>query len=489
MSSVDSTYCTIRPSEQSHRYPPEVQRFMVSYQQQEASHQATMASSCNGRSLQRLIAGLIVAPRSASRTTTSSIHRATTTITSDSGTLGRCYHCSPYYYYYSYSNSGGNSTSRTVAFTSGVPKRLAGLRFQHLSSSSSNNDGLASTANTNDTTSVGDAGNDNNETEYPTEESRTSESRPPPALNDDDDDTEEWIPPERPLVGDKGQSHVYAHVEEQGALKQLEIELKQLDEPTTAVTTTITETQTVIATAIPESPSSLEGLVPDWLRTRRQRLQGMDMMKPQDAAAAKEKLVSDIPVLKHTFLTRKEIIMVIEALGGQDIACILDDLTKPRMAGALGMIITTGANHAQIRTLAEALLRQLRLRNLEDCGVVGALEGIEGYVGDPYEDWLVLDCENYVVHFQTALSRKALNIEGLWSGLDGMRQLDLSNESEVDDYIAANPVPEWYNAGASPLADWDKKVKVLKKGRFAKGKNTGRESGGFRRRQKSVRWR
>ena len=417
----------------------------------------------NGRSLQRYIVGLV--------------GRSSTVTCTSRATSDGC--CSTRF--------DGNR------ITTGLPKfwAVTNSRFLH-SSSSSGDDTLASNSRNNR-----DDNRNSEEWVPPSQASpavddtvETASGTLGPSLDDVDNDTEEWIPPERPLAGDKGQSHVYAHVEEQGDLKQLEKELQQLenDAAVTATTTTTTTMDDQQAKTTTGDPLSSDGIVPDWLKTRRQRLQGTDLMKPQDSIVAKQNMLSEIPVLKHTFLTRKEIFTVIESMGGQDVACILDDLKNPRMAGATGLIITTGATHAQIRSLAEALLRQLRLRKLEECDVIGAKEGIEGNVGDPYEDWLVLDCENYVVHFQTPLSRKALNIEGLWSGLDGTHQLDLSNQEEVDEFISANPVPEWYHAGSSPISiEWEKKVKELKKSRVVK-KNA-RASGGFRNRQKSPRWR
>ena len=335
------------------------------------------------------------------------------------------------------------------------------------------------------------------------------------------DASEEWIPPERPLVGDRGQSHVYTHVED----KQIEKELDELDlaemskkldygddafeewippERPVGADNTSTEQQEQLdivvertmeteleqldfTTENPEEQdpgsssttteeSSSEG--PDWLKTRRTMLEGMQMMKPDDSAAVRHQL-SDIPVKKHTLLTRKEIAVCLEAMGGQDVVCVLDNPQKPRMGGATGIIIVTGSNHPQLRTLAETLLRQLRLRSLQDVGCVAAAEGIEGDVRNPDEDWMVVDCMNYVVHVQLARTRKALNLEGLWTGRDGIFRVDLDNEDEVDDYVAANPVPEWYTSGTSPVAvDWDREVKKLKKSRFARTSLSARKSDG-----------
>jgi len=359
---------------------------------------------------------------------------------------------------------------------------------------------------------------------------KNNETTAPPAPADA---SEEWIPPERPLVGDRGQSHVYTHVED----KQIEKELDELDlaemskkldydddafeewippeKPAAASAAALvgagdgtdntgTDQQKHLdivvertieteleqldlttekeqdpagssSTTTTEEPSSGG---PDWLKTRRAMLEGMQMMKPDDSAAARHQL-SDIPVKRHTLLTRKEIAVCLESMGGQDVVCVLDNPQKPRMGGATGIIIVTGSNQPQLRTLAETLLRQLRLRSLQDVGCVAAAEGIEGDVRSPDEDWMVVDCMNYIVHVQLARTRKALDLEGLWTGRDGIHKVDLDNEDEVDDYVAANPVPKWYTSGTSPVAvDWEREVKKLKKSRFARTTLSARKSDG-----------
>lgn len=273
----------------------------------------------------------------------------------------------------------------------------------------------------------------------------------------------EWVPPGRPLTGDKGQSHLYTHVEEAEELRRIEKELQLLDQDTSPTTVVAVEE----AAPVEEAPSV------DWLKTRRAMLAGqpigLKMMKPQEAASAKHAMVDDIPVKEHMLLSRKEIAICLEAMGGQDIQVVLDAPgVKSRMGGPKGIILVTGTNHTQLRTLADTLVRQLRRRKLQDVGVLGAEVGADGNLDDPNENWFVVDCRNYIVHIQDAKTRKAVNLEGLWSGKDGLHRVDMSNDEAVENYVASHPVPHDYTGGGSAYfaGDWDDTLKQLEKNRW-----------------------
>jgi ribosomal silencing factor RsfS len=174
-------------------------------------------------------------------------------------------------------------------------------------------------------------------------------------------------------------------------------------------------------------------------------------------------------------------------MGGKDVVCVLDNLEAPKMGGAKGIIIVTVDNHPHMRTMAEMLVRQLRNRKLEEVGVVGAKLGIEGNINDPHENWMVVDCDSYVVHFQTGKVRRALDLEGLWSGRDGMHKVDFDNDDEVEEYVASHPVPDDYWVH-SAVYDWEDTMKSLEKTSYSIRKTANvqprrkRKRGGLQRR-------
>ena len=151
-----------------------------------------------------------------------------------------------------------------------------------------------------------------------------------------------------------------------------------------------------------------------------------------------------------------EVVQCLQAAGGQDIVVILDHPTERRMGGATGLVVVTGRTVAQLRVMAQALVQQLRWRQLDECNVVGAQFGPEGADGD--STWLVVDCRNYVVHLQDAHTRAAIDLEGLWgssststkqTNRDDLFSLNALDENAVDEYVANNPVPADYNAATT----------------------------------------
>jgi ribosomal silencing factor RsfS len=171
-----------------------------------------------------------------------------------------------------------------------------------------------------------------------------------------------------------------------------------------------------------------------------------------------------LEVKLHTLLSRDEIAYCIRALGATDVVAILDSPTQPRMGGGtLGMLVATALNVHQLRSVADGLVRQLRLRKLHEVGVIGAEMGPEGSFRDADESWFVIDCQNYVVHLMDETTRTALRLEDLWSGKDGMHRLNLLDESAVDEYVSQNPVPDEYN---SHSFDADEAFKHLEKLRW-----------------------
>jgi ribosomal silencing factor RsfS len=271
----------------------------------------------------------------------------------------------------------------------------------------------------------------------------------------------EWIPPDRPLTGDQGQSHLFPNIQDQNReegeddeeweLRRIEEELRLIEQQEESAK------ETKLDASIDADPHV------DWLKTRRSVLgqEGLDMMTPSEAVARKQEM-SDIPVKEHTLLSKKEIATCLDALGGRDITVVLDNPKKRRMGGPNGMVFVTVSSNSQMRSLADALVRQMRRRKLQEVGVLGAELGPEGN-DDASETWMVVDCMNYIVHFQDEKTRKALDLEGLWSGKDKLHNLNTMDEDACDAYVAENPVPDNYGVISS---DWDETLKRLQKNRW-----------------------
>ena len=138
-------------------------------------------------------------------------------------------------------------------------------------------------------------------------------------------------------------------------------------------------------------------------------------------------------------------------------------------------MVATGTSYSHIRILTDALVNNLRKRDLAKGGVVGALYGSEGG-DDPSsarrrrglpkkvnDGWIAVDCGNFVVHVQDDVTRRSIDLEGLWSpdieqrGRAGheLRSLDLSDEEAVDEYIAKNPVPDEYTESLIDVSSGD----------------------------------
>lgn len=291
---------------------------------------------------------------------------------------------------------------------------------------------------------------------------------------------DEWIPPERPLMGDVGQAHLYAHIEDNKELSQLLSEEEAKDDDTEG-TESVTDqsSNTVQAEVVPPLTSM------DWLKTRRTMLTGQKMMKPDEGALFKKSLMDvELPIIEHTLYTQKELVQFIESIGGHDVEVVLDrgDAKKGgrrRMGNdVMGIILATGNNYVQMRNIADQIVRQLRRRKLEEVEVVGAQCGPDGNMDDPNENWYAVHCGNYVVHIQDTNTRKAVNLAALWSGKDPIRKVDCTDENAVEDYIERYPVPESYIVGGSISAsstmlydvnNWEATMKQFEKSGWTKG--------------------
>ena len=283
-------------------------------------------------------------------------------------------------------------------------------------------------------------------------------------------DTEEWIPPNRPLVGDKGQTHLFPRKITFNKPEDLEEEQRSADiderddEPLSSVKfqagLALMAEKPMTATVIPRPTDTV-----DWLASRRAKLQGLEMMLP-DQATTRRQQATDLPVIPGMLLSLRDIEQCMLTLGGLNIKFIKDG-PEHRMGGAEGMIFISGTTTNHVKVMSDTLVRQLKKRDLAKRNVNGAMFGAEGSSnGD--DDWIIVDCSNYIVHFQLEETRKRYNLEHLWSGKDLLHKLDTQDEDAVEEYIRNNPLPPeiYHKKGRTDMTDLSETMAYLNKSRF-----------------------
>ncbi|EJK73394.1 hypothetical protein THAOC_04986 [Thalassiosira oceanica] len=244
------------------------------------------------------------------------------------------------------------------------------------------------------------------------------------------------------------------------------------------------------------STSGLDNTI-DWLQARRKRLGESDensrpthLFSPDEAESFRHRN-SHIPVQLHTLFTPSELSVSLTALGATDVK-IIDVRGYDKYGSSLGcdyMLLATGRNVSHLRVLAESVVRNLRSRRLNERGVPGASGPEGGRVtnkrslkrnkiagvsssGKFDDEWFVVDCENVHVHILDKTARSCLRLESLWDLSDPnsegskLRRLDLNNEDAVDEFVAANPVPDEYAASVHPssanhIQDGDGRIDVV----------------------------
>jgi ribosomal silencing factor RsfS len=269
------------------------------------------------------------------------------------------------------------------------------------------------------------------------QEQPSPKQQQPSEEQQEDLDVTEWVPPDRPLPGDLGQTHLY-------------------DRTTTTTTTTTSSntrhssgaraTESASASASPLSPLS----PPDWLSTRRKAL-SMDVPDTSRKFAGAE-----LEVLEGRLLSVTEIVTCLTAMGARQVTSVPDP--QKRMGGADGIVFATATSSAHLQLLTETLVRQLKVRKLGDHGVEGAYHG----AARKGTDWEVIHCYNYIVHIMLEQTRRDLNLEALWNGQDPLFTLKLNDEATVDEYVANHPVPDTYGV-VMDLEDVGKRISELQR--------------------------
>ena len=260
--------------------------------------------------------------------------------------------------------------------------------------------------------------------------------------------SDEWVPPSRPLSGDQGFTVPNVDTTDQEAVdeallfvveegdseadiqRKLDAVLKLEEDLEQRALERELQKEEEAAALLQRSPP--EPPV-DWLATRRAAL-----------GARQEASKQAIPVRIHELLTEDELLSLLEYHNGEDIQVLLDNPDAPRMGGAMGMVVCEASGGGfHIQSITRALIDHLKERRLQEMGVLGAQMGSNRSMYQ-HSTWNVVDCQNFIVHILSGPTRRALRLEDLWSGRDPLWRLDVSNEEQVDDYVAKNPVPADY---------------------------------------------
>jgi ribosome-associated protein len=80
------------------------------------------------------------------------------------------------------------------------------------------------------------------------------------------------------------------------------------------------------------------------------------------------------------------------------------------------MVMATGTSNTHVKSLADAVVKDVKEAGLQ-------IVGVEGKLGS---DWVLVDLGDVVVHLMTASTRALYNLEDLWSfnkGFSGSSEL------------------------------------------------------------------
>lgn len=118
---------------------------------------------------------------------------------------------------------------------------------------------------------------------------------------------------------------------------------------------------------------------------------------------------AEIPIIPRTNLTVEEVVKAIEGQGAVDVRAI--DLRGKGAGMGDFMIFSTATTPLHMRRLANMVVHALKKRKL-----VNAM-GITGAEGIDCDDWMLVDCDNLIVHFMTEEARQELDLDTHWANV------------------------------------------------------------------------
>lgn len=158
------------------------------------------------------------------------------------------------------------------------------------------------------------------------------------------------------------------------------------------------------------SGSAMEDATPAWIRPGQTKKDGA--------------LETSFTIRKGQYLNVDEILVVLNALKGQDIVVV--DLKGKSCVGE-HMIFVTGRSLAHMRKMADTIVDGLRDRELRD-------EFDYGVEGRDCDDWMLVDGNTVIVHFLRHETRTQLKLEEHWAGMKNNRH-EVYGDYSADEYV------------------------------------------------------
>lgn len=156
------------------------------------------------------------------------------------------------------------------------------------------------------------------------------------------------------------------------------------------------------------------------------------------AAAAVINDADVIPVKINTLLTSREIVTALTKMGAIDVKVVS---VAGKLDSVEDFIIVSGSSTRHIRKMSQAIVQALKSRKLTKT------MGYTGAEGARDDDWLLVDCQDRVVHLMLPNTRKALKLEEHWA--EGNKRPVVvwsANEQEYEanfnKLLEKHPVPE-----------------------------------------------
>ncbi|CAN0048735.1 unnamed protein product, partial [Discosporangium mesarthrocarpum] len=127
-----------------------------------------------------------------------------------------------------------------------------------------------------------------------------------------------------------------------------------------------------------------------------------------------------IPVKPRVAITIEEAVHALESNGALDVQ-VISIVNKSNHMGE-AMIFCTGNTPTHMRRLADIFVQALKKRELT---LAMGYTGAEGYDCD---DWILVDCDNFIVHVMEAAARVEYALEEHWENMPDISTSELGEK-------------------------------------------------------------